>query len=146
MKKLIFILTIQLFAIAYIVAQADTTALKNAPVITFDKPVYDFGKIPLGVSSAFEFRFKNTGKEPLVINKVIPGCHCTSVDWPRQPVLPNQTGVIKVSVLIKVPGRFTKAATIYSNAKTPELSFKFFGTVEAPAPLPAPSENRSEKW
>ena len=70
--------------------------------------------------------------------------YCTSVDWPRKPVLPGQAGTIKVTILLKVAGKFTKAATIYSNAKQPEQSFKFFGTVEAPAPVKDGSTG--EKW
>ncbi len=42
----------------------------NAAVITFDKMVHNYGTLAYGSDGNCEFRFTNTGKEPLVLKKV----------------------------------------------------------------------------
>ena len=42
----------------------------NAPVIKFDKTVHDFGTLAYNADGTCEFKFTNTGKEPLIISKV----------------------------------------------------------------------------
>ncbi len=40
----------------------------NAPEITFENDVHDYGTIKAGADGSCEFTFKNTGKEPLIIS------------------------------------------------------------------------------
>lgn len=42
----------------------------NAPVIKFDNTVYDFGIIAQNSDGNCEFKFTNTGKEPLILSNV----------------------------------------------------------------------------
>ena len=42
----------------------------NAPVITFDNMVYDYGNLAYGADGNCEFTFTNTGREPLILSKV----------------------------------------------------------------------------
>ena len=42
----------------------------NAPVITFDKMVHNYGTLAYGADGNCEFTFTNTGKEPLILTKV----------------------------------------------------------------------------
>jgi hypothetical protein len=42
----------------------------NAPIITFDKMVHDYGTLDYGADGNCEFTFTNTGKEPLVLSNV----------------------------------------------------------------------------
>ncbi len=41
------------------------------------------------------FRFKNIGKNPLVIKNVSASCGCTVPERPDKPLMPGQTGFIK---------------------------------------------------
>ena len=55
-------------------AQADQANLPaenpNAPVIEFDKTVHDYGTLAFGADGNCEFKFTNTGKEPLILHTV----------------------------------------------------------------------------
>lgn len=58
--------------------------------------VYNFGKITEGENVEFNFRFKNTGKNPLVISNAAASCGCTVPEKPEQPILPGEIGFLKV--------------------------------------------------
>lgn len=103
----------------------------NAAEITFEKEVHDFGTLPYGGDGNYDFKFTNTGKEPLVITNARGSCGCTVPKWPKEPVLQGQSGVINVHYDTKRPGPFTKTVTISSNAKTAEKVITIKGTVES---------------
>ena len=65
-------------------------------VLKFDKKHHQFGDIKQGETVGCYFSFTNEGKFPLFIYNVKPGCGCTAVDYPKEPVLPNKTGEIEV--------------------------------------------------
>lgn len=99
----------------------------------FKEDVHDFGTIAEGKPAEFEFRFRNTGKEPILISDVRPACSCTTPNWTKEPVLPGKTGVVKASYGTQGrPGHFDKTVTVVSNAGTKVLTIK--GTVQGSAP------------
>ncbi len=103
----------------------------NAPEMTFENEIHDYGTIKQGADGGCEFKFKNTGKEPLVISNAKGSCGCTVPTWPKEPIMKGQTGVIKVHYDTKRVGAFTKTVTIESNAKTNARVLTIKGTVEA---------------
>lgn len=111
---------------------------KNGPVMTFDVLEYNFGTIKQGDIVTREYKFKNTGKEPLIINNAVGSCGCTVPDYPHEPIKPNGTGVIKVT--FNSAGKMAqqdKTVTLtYDTDKTIVLHLK--GNVEAPAAVTAP--------
>ncbi len=58
--------------------------------------VYNFGKVSDGEKVVFSYRFKNTGEKPLVISAANASCGCTIPEKPEEPLMPGETGVIKV--------------------------------------------------
>ncbi len=78
---------------------------------------YDFGKIKEnGGKKTGSLTFKNTGNKPLVITKVMISCKCTSIDYPKKPVMPGASGKITITYdPKKQKGVFHKAIQIYSN-------------------------------
>jgi uncharacterized cupredoxin-like copper-binding protein len=77
---------------------ATTTAdVANAPVMKFEKESHDFGKIKTGDKVNYDFKFTNTGKSPLIISEAHATCGCTIPEWPKAPVKPGESGVIKVT-------------------------------------------------
>ena len=69
----------------------------NAPELTFEKTVHDFGTVPFKGEAIFEFTFTNTGKEPLIIQNCQSSCGCTAPACPKdKPVKPGEKGTIKV--------------------------------------------------
>ncbi|MCX6292575.1 MAG: DUF1573 domain-containing protein [Bacteroidetes bacterium] len=102
----------------------------NAAEITFEKDLHDYGTIKNGSDGTCEFKFKNTGKEPLVISNARGSCGCTVPTWPKEPIMKGQTAVVKVHYDTKRPGAFTKTVTIESNAKTNSKVLTIKGLVE----------------
>ena len=100
--------------------------------MTFDKDVHDFGTIEYASNGTYEFKFKNTGTEPLIISDAKGSCGCTVPTYPKNiPIKPGETEVIKVTYDTKRPGSFTKTVSINSNAKTPQKVITIKGVVQA---------------
>lgn len=112
----------------------------NSPEISFTAELYDYGIIKNGADGGCEFKFKNTGKEPLIISNARGSCGCTVPTWPKEPVMKGESGVIKVHYDTKRPGAFTKTVTIESNAKTNPKVLTIKGLVEG-----GPDENSVEQ-
>ena len=114
MKKLKFLAVSALVCLTFSLKSSaqDTSAVKkenpNAPEIAFESEVHDYGTIKQGADGTCEFKFKNTGKEPLIISNAKGSCGCTVPTYPKEPIMKGQTGVIKVHYDTKRVGAFTK--------------------------------------
>ena len=119
----------------FIAKSQDSTASKpvnpNAPEISFETEMHDYGTIKQDADGTCEFKFKNTGKEPLIISNAKGSCGCTIPTYPKEPIAKGQTAVIKVHYDTKRIGAFTKTVTINSNAKTDPKTLTIKGVVEA---------------
>jgi len=108
-------------------APAPTTL--NAENMAFKDMSHDFGTVPEGPDATCEFTFKNTGNEPITIEKAQPSCGCTVPSFSKEPVLPGATGTINVAYHTKgKPTTFNKTITVTSNAGVKVLTIK--GNVE----------------
>ena len=112
----------------------------NAPEISFDKTVHDYGTIVQGADGTCEFKFTNTGKEPLILSKPQSSCGCTVPTWPQEPILPGKSDAIKVTYNTQNIGPINKTITVTSNAKTNRIVLSIKGTVTA-----KPAEQVPEK-
>lgn len=71
-----------------------TTRLEDK--IELDKTVHDFGDVLVSAGPlSCAFSVKNLTDAPVVIYDVISSCGCTGVEWPREPIQPGKTGLIK---------------------------------------------------
>jgi hypothetical protein len=113
----------------------------NAPDIVFDKVVHNYGDISQNDDGRCEFTFKNEGKEPLILSNVRSSCGCTVPEWPRQPILPGESEVIKVKYDTKRIGPINKNVQVYSNAKTSPVILKIEGRVLAPGQSQVPTKD-----
>lgn len=144
MKKLVYTISIVALTTTFAFAQDakkparvdNATAAKTGLAeITFEKDVHDFGTIEYEGNGTYEFKFTNTGKEPLIISDAKGSCGCTVPTYPKNvPIKPGDSQVIKVTYDTKRPGAFTKTVTINSNAQTPQKVITIKGTVQAAAP------------
>lgn len=107
---------------------SDTASL---PEISFDgNTQHDFGKIEEGEMVQYGFKFKNTGKNPLLIAKVESSCGCTVPDYPYEPIAHGEEGVIKVTYDSKGrPGEFQKTVYVIANTFPNETKLTILGTV-----------------
>lgn len=102
----------------------------DQPIFKFDTETINYGKIAMGADGKRVFEFTNTGKSPLIITRVQASCGCTVPKKPENPIMPGEKGKIEVSYDTKRPGGFSKAITIFSNAKTSRKMIKIKGYVE----------------
>jgi len=82
----------------------------------------DLGKVNEGQQVEVVFRFKNTGKKPLVIRGVHPGCGCTVANPPAEPIAPGAEGEIKATFNSKGrPGINHKEIDVDANTNGTQL-------------------------
>jgi hypothetical protein len=108
----------------------------NAPTITFDSEVIDYGTIEQGADGVREFKFVNNGKEPLIISNAKGSCGCTVPTWPKEPIKPGESSIIKVKYDTKRLGAINKSVTITSNAAEPRVVIRIKGKIIAPQTAP----------
>jgi hypothetical protein len=133
MKKLVFSIVILVFSAFSVLAQdaAQQPSNPNAAEITFVKTVHDYGTIFQGGDGTCEFKFTNTGKEPLILSRPQSSCGCTVPTWPQEPILPGKSDVIKVTYNTNSIGPINKTVTVTSNAKTARVVLQIKGSVVA---------------
>ncbi|MGB0888550.1 MAG: DUF1573 domain-containing protein [Vicingaceae bacterium] len=138
MKKVL--LTFSLLAFVAVGANAQTTASPaseikvqnpNAATMSFESEVVDYGTIEQGADGVREFKFTNNGKEPLIISNARGSCGCTVPTWPKEPIKPGESSVIKVKYDTKRLGAINKSVTITSNAANPTKVVRIKGKIIA---------------
>jgi len=109
------ILSFFLFAGMSAFAQLDIEQ-QGTPEIEFEKTDHLFGAIPVGSDAVAEFKFTNTGNAPLIITNVDPSCGCTVPTYPKQPIKPGESGVIKAKYTkTDKIGAFSKSVKVLTN-------------------------------
>jgi|TARA_B110000046_G_scaffold154569_1_gene164563 hypothetical protein len=121
-------------SLALVVAGAFTAIAQvgSGPEIAFEKDVHDFGKMKQYGNASTEFKFTNTGTEPLIISNARGSCGCTVPSWPKTPIKPGESAAIKVKYDSKRIGPINKSVTITSNASNePNTVIRIKGSIEA---------------
>jgi len=126
MKRISGIIT--LFILITLLQSAIAQSLAD---IQFEKMDYNFGKIKEEAGPAnYNFKFTNTGKIPLIIQGVQASCGCTTPEWSKEPILPGETGFIKVAYNPeRRPGIFTKSITVNANVQKSPIVLTISGDV-----------------
>ncbi|MEY2830609.1 MAG: hypothetical protein RIQ33_2467 [Bacteroidota bacterium] len=107
---------------------SDTSLL---PKIHFYETEFDFGdKIMEGEVVQHIFKFKNTGKSPLIIRTTQTSCGCTASEFSKEPVAPNAEGTIKVIFnSTGKAGDFQKTINVIANTIPNESKLLIIGDV-----------------
>jgi hypothetical protein len=58
---------------------------------------FNYGSVPTGTKVTHQFRFTNTGSEPLILTRVKASCGCTTPSYSTEPVAPGADGFIDVA-------------------------------------------------
>ncbi|WP_152287233.1 DUF1573 domain-containing protein [Flavicella marina] len=134
MKKSIFfaVFFIGLFSMNAQTAKPVENFDANAPAFKFNEEVIDYGKIEKGADGAREFTFTNVGGSPLIISATKGSCGCTVPTYDKEPIMPGETGTIRVKYDTKRIGRFSKSVTITSNATESKKVVRIKGEVLQP--------------
>lgn len=146
MKKLLFLFSISLLLACNndpkkangslvtnpLTANDSTVVLdENAPIMTFDENIHDFGTLIDGEIVTYKFKFKNTGKSDLIISGASASCGCTVPSYPKEPLSPGTEAAIDVQFNSsgKV-GKFEKNVTITSNTIPTQIYLVIRGEVK----------------
>lgn len=126
MKKIIvlFVLTLLCYS-----GQSQTNPSSDGAEIKFENLTYDFGTLKIGNVKVGTYTFTNTGNRPLILDDVKTSCDCTTIEFPKAPIMPNKTGVIKVTYTAQDPGQINKWITVLSNAHSYRVVLKTKGNV-----------------
>lgn len=101
------------------IAEEQRILEESTTSLSFDKVVHDFGKVKEDSENPAVFWVTNTGKQPLIIEKVDVSCGCTTAQKPEKPILPGQKDKIEVVFHPKI-GQLNdqnKTVTITANTK-----------------------------
>ena len=104
---------------------SNTTAqFTDSTTVQLIDSAYNFGNVTDGDKVEYSYRFRNTGKNPLIVSSAVASCGCTVPEKPEEPIKPGETGFLKVVFNSKGRvGEVHKTITVTSNAypKFPEL-------------------------
>lgn len=123
MKRTILLVMAFMFALTVsaqdsVMVKKDESVMsqKQGAQIEFENETIDYGTIAHNSDGKRVFVFKNTGNEPLIITKAKGSCGCTVPTWPKEPIMPGESGEIKVKYATNRVGNFSKTVTLNSNA------------------------------
>jgi hypothetical protein len=133
MKKLFAVIGVVAFLATISCSQTSKPAVaqNEGASIEFEATTHNFGTIPQGGDGTYEFAFKNTGKEPLLLTNVRSSCGCTVPEWPKNPINKGEEAKIKIRYNTKITGTFSKSISVYSNAGETPIVLVIKGKVEA---------------
>ncbi len=130
MKKILIALFIGVFS--YSASGQTKEEIKKdftGPIFEFETEVIDYGEIAANSDGNRVFKFRNVGKSPLIIQSVKGSCGCTVPTKPEEPIMPGDSGEIKVKYATNRIGPFSKTVTITSNAFEPTKTLRIKGRV-----------------
>ncbi len=139
-----------LFASMAFIGNAQNTETKDVPEhgakIRFEEMEHQYGTIQKGGNGDCEFKFWNDGDEPLILQSVKASCGCTTPSYTQKPVMPGQSGVIKVHYNTNNVGGFSKTVTVTSNAvNNQRVVLRIKGNVKQEVPAAQPQAAPEKK-
>jgi len=92
--------------------------MKDSTTVSILDTTFNFGKVTDGEKVEYSYRFVNSGAKPLVVTNATASCGCTVPQRPERPVMPGDTGYIKVVFDSKNRvGEAHKTISVFSNAR-----------------------------
>lgn len=110
----------------------EKAATEKIGKFSFETEEIDYGKIEQHADGVRVFKFTNTGNAPIVITNAKGSCGCTVPTYPKNVILPGETGEINVKYATDRIGGFTKTVTLMSNASEPSKVLRIKGEVLNP--------------
>lgn len=115
MKNLFALAFIFLLSTISVVAQDEPTEVKTGPVMEFESMTVDYGTIEKDSDPIRIAKFTNTGTEPLIIKHAKGSCGCTVPTVPKEPIMPGESGEIKVRYTTNRVGTINKTVRVTTN-------------------------------
>src|SRR5574344_1412375 len=117
MRRVVSIVLAVCFSLSYgvLYAQEDQQTSDWHKVIKLDKTIHDFGDVLIADGALkCTFNITNISSAPIVIHNIISSCGCTTPQWTKEPIRPNESGTIEVVYSNdQGPYPFDKNLTVY---------------------------------
>ncbi|MEO6189306.1 MAG: DUF1573 domain-containing protein [Saprospiraceae bacterium] len=132
--KNLFLLTLGLIFSVALRAQtpvlaAPTTEKVGGPKMVFETTTVDYGEIKKGGDPLRKAVFTNKGTEPLIVKNARGSCGCTVPTWPKEPIMPGETGVIEIRYDTQRVGSINKTVSIQTNEGEEEIRLIVKGNI-----------------
>ncbi|AZA91236.1 Protein of uncharacterised function (DUF1573) [Chryseobacterium nakagawai] len=116
-----------------VTGEAPAAAVSNAPStsVALSESAFDFGKIKKGDKVEHVYEITNTGKNPLIISEVKPGCGCTVPDFTKEPIMPGKKGKITLHFdSSSFDGNVQKSADVFANVEKSPIQLTFTANIQ----------------
>lgn len=130
MKTIKYFTATLVFLMTLFMANAEVKA--DGPSLKFKEERHNFGTLYINnlPEAKIDVEFSNAGTQPLVLSNVRACCGTRVIDWPKEPIMPGESGVVKVE--FRIPPRvhnINRTVTIMSNSsKSPDI-YRISGVV-----------------
>jgi hypothetical protein len=124
-----------MIAVALVLATTVLGEEARGPRIRVEPDSFDFGKVLPNRTLRKEFRLRNLGDEPLVIERVSRSCGCTAAAPEVSTLAAGESTPLRVTVETRTAsGTVEHEVLVQSNdSKTPTLKIRLRATVVAEA-------------
>lgn len=126
MKNTILLLAFSIFGL---LSFSQNQPSKGGADIKFESLSFDFGTLKVGDVKVGTYTFTNIGNKPLILDDVKTSCDCTTIEYPKAPIMPGKSGVIKATYTAKDLGQISKYITVFSNGVSNRIVLKTKGNV-----------------
>lgn len=112
----------------------ETNVSGNLTTIEYIETKHNFGDVFYPSDNMYTFKFKNTGKFPLIIEDATASCGCTVPNKPEEPIAPGEIGELDVLFRPKegqVGQVVTKTITVVANTQPAETYLEISANVKA---------------
>lgn len=125
------IVTILMLSLAVFALPGIAEAKGKQAKIKFTEYRYDFGNVPeKGGEVSHDFTFTNEGDGNLIIIDATATCGCTRPKYPKNPIAPGKSGVIKVTYNPNLrPGPIDRTVTVKTNGSPKKVRLRIVGNV-----------------
>lgn len=106
-----------------------TPSSKNT-IIETKQTEFDLGTLKQGEPMTLTARFHNVGDSPFIIYYTRVSCGCTSVSFPKKPILPGASVEIEITYNAEDLGYFNRTISIYGNIKDAPTLLRLKGRVK----------------
>lgn len=113
--------------------EAAAAPASNAPTtsVALSESNFDFGNIKKGSKVEHVYEVTNTGKNPLIISEVKPGCGCTAPDFTKEPIMPGKKGKITLHFdSSNFDGNVQKYADVFANVDKAPIKLTFTANIQ----------------
>ena len=85
-----------LIGVLFLVPLMFTGSSSGAANLVIEEAEFDFGYVPQNSKVSHLFFLHNGGEDPLVIERVVPGCGCTRAPLKKSELAPGETTELEI--------------------------------------------------